>query len=324
MNFKIIIAIIGFLVIGSGIFYYQRNISSKNKEKNNTTLEKTTDFEKNDLQSKTQAKILIWLKQEENNEIISYDLKNDEKKLIFTDTDEDFKIQTIGNYAYLSNELIIYSGDTTGQLRIIKLDENNTTTTVADPISRLQNFALSPDGKSILFQASENLYKMASDGSNKRELVKNKTSISTLGWDKNAENIVFTQNQENQKAKITTLNLESLQENEIYNSDNQILNLDWHPDDRLVFSEGSDGKIQSGKVFVLNRDGGEKKLVLTTKKDFPYTANISPDFTDMAFILKTFADKFDENINGQAAYVQIGDDQINKISNGQIILGWML
>lgn len=328
MKFKIIIAIISVLIVSGGIFYYLRYYQRDTKVSKTMTLEKSSDYTKSANNFQTKKKLLIFQKKDDSNEISSYDLALKERKVIFSDIDSEQKIERIGNYAYFSNEVLIFVGTSTGKLAVVGADGNMAD--ISDNILKPEVMAISPDGQLVAYvlpsvekDGSYNLYQISRKGINKRQLLANTPPINEISYDKNSEKIGILQTLIDKKSQISVLNTNSLQLDKIYTTDNPISTIFYHQNGRIIFSEGSDAKMTAGTIYSIFDNGADKKKILQTKKGFPYSAATSSDFLDTAYVLKEFTDKVDGNLPGEATIVAVGDNMENKIGTGNIILGWL-
>jgi len=331
MDKKIIIitaVIVAVILAGGGAFYYFKIWQNKNKNDNAVVVEKASDFPKN-LENDTNEKIIFFRRTDNGNEILQYDLGQKEERLIFTDRDEQLKINFVGNIALLKNEVIVYFGsDSSGKIAVVNL-KDSAKTIINESFTKPQTLAQSSDGQTVVYSQTNpetnqsTIFQMARDGSNKRLLWESEKSITYLAINQNGDKIAYTTDSKDHHSTIEILDANTLKNNQIYASDNQILSLQYHPDNQIIFTEGLNNQIQTGKVMV-TLDGGSLRKIFETKKDFPWAAKVSNDFLDTAFILVEYKDKFDQALSGEADFIKVGEESINKVGSGNLIIGWQL
>lgn len=328
-NVYIIIAALAALVLIAAAIYYFKYYMSRKTPNQNPVVEKASDFTLAPGAADTKEKVIYFKRTDGGNEIRQYDLAKKEDKLIFSDSSQEIKINLIGGYADLKDEILAYIGtDSSGKLMIISAASGETAI-INQSFAKPTALAISPDGQNIVYsnaQANSTKFaiiEMKRDGTNKRQLFESESTLTALALSRNDGSVAFI-SASGKKTAIDVLDIATLKNNEIYSSNNQILSIQFHQNGKIIFSEGQNGNIQSGRAFVIDADGGSLKKIFATKKDYPASVAVSSDFSVSAFILTTFTDKFEINKQGSADFIKVGDESINKIGDANLIIGWRI
>lgn len=322
----IILIIVALLILLVGVLVYK----DKNRKAKDTTsvFKKSSDFTKADSSQSVGGRIYFTTNKDEISEIVFYDLSQKENKSIFSDKDEDYKLTTLGSYAYLSQEYIaIQKKGNQNQLVIIKLSEMNEKNVLSDNFSPLESLAASPDGQMIFYsnwltqdgKKKYYLYQANRENKNLRQVFVSDDPIKNIVSNKNGSEMAFLQGSE----RVIVLNLDTLKEKEIYHSPGKIYSLTWHENGNLIFSESPNEKFVSGKIMSCDKNGENMKKVLETKNNFPDSPVVSPDFLATAYGLKNFTESYNPDIAGDINYTLIGDEVVNKIGSGLTIIAWV-
>lgn len=324
-NIIIIIIVTALLLLSFFIF---ENKITKTKKSSDTLLKTSSDFTKADLGLTVGGKIYYESNQDGVTKIISYDLSQKENKDIFSDIDDDFKLTTLGNFAYLSQEYIaLQKNGNKNQIVSLKLSDKVEKKIIFDNFSQIESLAVSSDGQTIFYTTAISvddltrhyLYQISRDNHNFRQLYSSDDPISNLSSNKNGDAVVFILNDKN----ILVLNVDSLKQKEIYSSGNQISALMWHENGDLIFTQSNDQKLSSGKILAIDENGNNLKKILETQNDFPDLPIVSPDFLATVYDLKKFPKDYDANLSGEINFSLIGESILNKIGTGQKIIAWI-
>lgn len=326
--------LIAIIIIGGGVWYYLATIKSnrspikvvQKKEEIAQILPVTTD------DKYTKEKIIFASFGENNKEIISYDLISKERKVLFTDADEEQKIKQFGGLAYLSKEILVFVGDgPVGKLEIIKVDGSGKKEIINDSFGKTSVLSISPDGELITYVGFSNaeadygygIYQIGRDGSNRRKLVNFEDEVKNVVWSPDSSQIAYQKNNKNGQKEIGIVDVESGKTESLYTTADPIATLSWNENEQLLITKGKDGKYSTGEVVLINPKNGSAKKIVETEKDMPSYANISADNINIDYIITAFGDNFDNSKAGQIYVSLTGGDNLEKLDSANIILGFL-
>lgn len=325
MTQKIILIIVALIILVTGVFYYKETRTKNSNKDSNLSLNNSTDFSQI---AKTPSGTIFYIEQKDNvKNILAYNLENNQTKTVFTDKDEDYKLDTFGGFSYLSqNFLSFVKKNNSGQLITVNLTDSNKKVLI-DNFTQPESLVISPDGGTIFYSNSVSvngdnqhfLYEMSVSGKNLRQIYSSSVPIVGLSVNKNTDKIAFIQNSNS----IIVLDVNSLAQKEIFRGTN-IYSLSWNENGNLIFNTSKGDKLTSGIIYTCNSTGGNLKKVLETNKDFPDFPKLPSDFSGTVYILKNFSANYDMNTSGDIYFSKIGDNKINKIGSGSYLIGWTL
>lgn len=342
LNKKIIGILIFVIIVAIGaVGYFNRSffnsqdntiLNLQSTPKTSTNTDKTTDtiISTNKNQDTSESIVFAQFK-DGNKEIYKTDFKGQNKKTIYTDTDENLKIKKFGGLAYLSKEILVLIGDDPiGKLEVIKADGSGQKSIINESFGNPSSLAISPDGKIIAFSNFSNVeadygynvYTISRDGQNRRKITGSVEEISSLSWNKDGSKLAFIKTYKDKRTEIDVANLDSSKVGSIYNSSQQILTLHWNPNNKITFSLATN-KLAAGEIWLCSSDGSEMQKLYSSKKDLPVYSNLSSDTLNFNFISVNFGDNFDEYREGQLNSLEISGSSIQKIGNANISLGWL-
>lgn len=334
MNKTIIYIIIGLIVFGAGWFglnYYNKQKKLNNLQKNINTTAKPAELSSKPINN-SNGKLIYQVSDDEGMGIFLYDTQSNAKNLIFNDHDETLKIKKIGGLAYITQEILVWikAEDAIGQLATIKIKDGGKYEVIADNFSQKNALDISPDGKFISYVSFSNaesdygysLYQMSKDGSNKRKIISSESEIKNISYNKEGNKLAYSQNIDD-KFNIFIIGTAGDEASSIYKSTNPIVSISWNENEKIVFTEGLDNRLGKGAILSLDADGKNLSKISETLKDFPYSAQLSNDFNNLAFVLKTYQDNVVENLSGQLVYQKVENKKIDELGEANQIIGWI-
>lgn len=315
MKTKIIPIIIILIIIGAGAYYFDRYYL-KNDTSKVIENAKTTETE-----VKNTNESLVYLAENDGvKEILSNDIGGKDKKVLFTDKNENLKIRTAGGLAYLSREALVFAssdGSQIGKFFIIKLDQSGKKDEI-DNISESNALSISPDGELIAYvifsnveeSYGNNILLINRKGENRREIFRSEDKIASISFSNNGKDIIFIKTNTSGKSVVSKVSIDTTKEKEIYSSANPISSISWSKEGKILLSKG-DGKNEPGEIIEMDSNGGGSRKVLETKNSLVAYPNLSGDGLNIGYLEGDI--KISTNL-GQNIY---------KIGSGILILGWL-
>lgn len=323
-NYKTILYILLIVIVGFSFVFvylkYRDNAKSGTKVNNKGLL--------NNAPSKsTNENLLVYGNNENSGSIRTFNLQDKTFKLIFSDTDESFKINRIGGYANLIHEILIsVTENEIKTLKMVNTDNSEIKNISSIPIS-YSNLSISPDGQNILFISTDEekqslVFQMNVHGSNLRQMYKTKNTITDIAWNNDLNEAYFiAKNQEN-TFSILSINLNNLTTQNIYTTQNIIYSLYFNDNNYIVFNENNGKNVNSGLVAVINLHGNDKKILFETTDYLPDSPVVSSDLNVLGFIKTNYQEKYEEDKSGDTSFMYIGFPDINVLDPGNLILGF--
>lgn len=253
-----LILIVLFLVI-MGIWYFNNAFLGNSANQKNVSPIKVEKVANSELVLTDQKIILA-----SGNGIIELNPKGGSQKTLFTDKDETDKIQKIGGFAPIANELFVVASES-NNLDAIALDGSGKFKELVKSFGIPNDFKPSPDGKLVALTNFSNaerdygftLSGMDRDGSNAHELIKNEQEIGNLVWGGDASKIYYTL-VKNGSTEIGSFDLKTGKQATLYTTDKSIQSLSYSQD-KLYYSQSS-SNAGGSQVFELSATGESKKL----------------------------------------------------------------
>ncbi len=335
---KIILIILGLLVVGSVFWYVDRNfIRTKGTNSNKEAIVPESDSSVTPLPTEntnkdTTESVIFVVNNDNSKEIVKSDVKGS-KKTLFTDADEEFKIQKIGGLAYYTSEVLVLAGNgdaAQNKLEVIKTDGSGKYETLVSSFGNPSSLAISPDGKEIAYVSFSNveadygynIYTMARDGSNRRREFSAQKEIKSLSWNKDSSKIAFIKSEDSNKSTIQVIEVGQEKTNGIFSTDKVILGLIWSESGKISFSLATPGKLSESEFWVISPDGKNPKKILNEGKGAIISAALSSDNLNIAYVLADLKDKIDENAAGVVYSGRSSGKNLEKIQKGNLVIGW--
>jgi Tol biopolymer transport system component len=332
-NKKILSGLLALVIIGAGAYLVDRYVLK------NSTGAITQKPAVDDLNSKVAAtpstadtsdKIVYLQNNNDAKEVVVDSAAGGAAKVLFTDQDEDQKIQVAADIAYLSREVLLFSGnDTSGKLLIVKLDGSGNKEVIND-FSEPLALAVSPDGQKIAYVIFSNVESSYGNnivianrkGENRRVLFNTQDTINDLAFSEDGSELIFAKTNADGKSAISILSLDTPKENVIYQGDSNIPTLAWSKSGQIIFTL-ADAKFTSSSVFLMNESGGNLQKILETKNGVASFPSLSSDLLDISYLAATYQGKFATGVLGDVKVSTAKGQNITKISSGIQVLGWL-
>src|SRR4030042_3479884 len=333
---KIFLIILGLVVVGGVAWYVDRNFM-RTKGTNSTqepavpeSDATVTPLPAENTNKNTSESIVFLVNNENSKEIIKSDVKGS-RKTLFTDEDEEFKIQKIGGLAYYASEVLVLTGKgdpSSNKLEGIKTDGSGKKETIVGSFGDPAAIAISPDGKSIGFVSFSNveedygysIYTMTRDGSNRRKQVTADKEIRGLSWNKDSNKVAFIKLGDSGKSTIQITDVEKEKTNEIFSTDKVILGLTWNESGKISFSVAPAGKLSESQFLVINPDGGNQKKIFETTKGALVSPALSSDNLNLAYALGALKDKIEEDVPADVYIGKSSGKNLDKIQKGNLVI----
>lgn len=318
---KIILIILGLLILLIGAF-----VLLKFKINNTNSVDKTSKSQ--DSSKELSGRIYFVSNNDDSRQINYYDATKKETQTIFSDKNEDYKLEKIGSFSSLANEYFTYMKNSdSGQMVALKLGDKLEKNVLRENFSKPESIAADPLGKTIYYSNAIStdgtgqhfLYEESRGGKNKRLIYQSKFEILNLQVSSDAKKVIFTQ----EENKILSIDLDSLKQDEIYKSGAKIYDLTLSSDGNLIFTEGDAKTLNSGIVFTFKPGSKELKKVLTLKDNMPASPLISLDNQTVVAIQKNFKEKYEATQSGDLVYLRVGSDKNNKIGTAIYNIYWL-
>lgn len=326
---KVFWALLLVVLIGLvGWYAFNLNTQSSTSSINNLGINPSTINDK----GKDTSDKLIYCKHSANfKEIYKVDTNGENKKLIFTDKDESDKIVKFGGLAYLSKEILVLLGtENIGKLALINMDGQKS---VLIESFSANSFSITPDGENIAYVSFSNterdygysLNTMTKNGENRRKIVQTDNEITSVNWNKDSSRIFYVSTTKDNKSEIISLDTETGKLNSIYSSSAPLYFLSNNDSGKITFSISTDN-LNSGEIWKINSEGGEKQRLYYNKNALPAYGVYSSDELSLAFNLTTNNENFSMAKEGELTSAQILKNElinIKNIGNANEILGWL-
>ncbi len=318
----IIIPILIILVVGAW-FFNKKYIQSGNKEKNSTQFDQELTKDQEETVKQTQEYIYYISEKNGNKKIIKNNVLGTEKEEVYSFD----QVSLIGNLSVSSKDVVFFSssGSAPGEVKTINL-KDLTEKTLIKNFSKPQLIAMNPQGNFLTFTSFSNveedygytLYIMANDGSNKKKIYNQDEPILLISWQKDGENIVFIR-QKNKNHEIVKVNIESLEIEEIYSSNEDINSLYWQ-EDKIYFSKYDQNK-KISTIFTIDENGQNEQKTKIIDEALVNDIRVSGDNLNIAF-LSNF-DLSGERKTGQIEILFTEISKLSELENSQNILGFL-
>lgn len=252
-------------------------------------------------------------------EIISTDFKGEQKKILFSDRDEDYKIKMTGGL-YNGEILAVMVKDKIpeAQLATVKIDGSGKKEVLVQSFPLPKNISLSPNNQSFAYTTFSNveenygytLYVSTKKGDTRRELLRSDQEIKFPVWNNNVTKIAFVKVSAGKMA-IEVFDLNANQSEEIYSTKLVINSLNLQ-NNKLVFSE----KGSRSEVFSIDWQGKSKIKLFDTSSN-AYQPFLSNDELNIAFV------PLEPGSAGNKIYTyNLKNTNQPKIFDGLEVLGW--
>jgi hypothetical protein len=322
----IFLVVIGLLAWYINKYYIAAKVSTDGT-KNSSTIPISTPITDN---QETSDNIIYATIKDNVTEINKTDIKAN-KKTLFTDKDEEQKINKIGGYAYLSQEVLVVTGSAPiGKLKVIKTDGTGKSSTLIESFGVPRAITVSPDGKTIAFVTFSNvevdygysIYTISRDGTNRRKIVTKEQEINYIALNKEADKISYVTTDSSGKSEIDTAEIDTGKNNSIYSSSDKILTLTWNQNNLISFTVATDA-LKAGQVWKISPDGSSALKLYESKDSLPIFSAMSTDTLEFSFLLNTYDKNIDTAKEGTLNSIKYSGGNINKITNANMILGWI-
>lgn len=322
------------VVVAVSAWYLSKDSITVNNTVSNNAIEKDEVLIPPSTKSTNEKIIFVSIK-DNVKEIIQSDESGKNKKTIFTDKDEERKINKFGGLAYLSQEVLAVTGEgPVGKLEMIKLDGSGNKSVIIESFSSSSPLSISPDGKTIAYVSFSNAEKdygyslntINREGSNRRSIVKSEKEITSISINKDSSKIAYISTDKDGKSEIFVANIDSGKSNLIYSSSHSIFSLNWNQNDRITFTVAVD-KLKTGEIWAIDSNGSNDEKIYSKNDEFPIYSFISLDFLNMTYLIEKYTDGYNATQEGNIFSADLKNNSLssekNNIGNANLILGWL-
>jgi len=258
-------------------------------------------------QKQEKVKTLLFLKKTNNEQVAELrkiDLDGNNNKLVFTDTDEDFKIRIVGG---LSKDYVLIFGtplnETSGSIWQIKIDGSGAKKMLADGAFSTSSFTFSNEKIAFIsydnIRGTYNIWTMNMDGRFKTKVLESEDMLSDLVFVDNS--LGFVKIDKDGNSILETVNIDGSNPKELIKSKDQIYALSFAAGNfAYIKSPKATGRVSLAEVFIYNLNEKKEKKITNDKESDNYPV-ISKDGTKVAFLKN--GKIWVENVDGTEAKV---------------------
>lgn len=272
---------------------------------------------------------IIFSEKKDNATFVYLKTSTDEKKLVFTDKDEEDKIKFFGGISDQGDILAVLALENqefSGSLELIKTDGSGNRTKILDEFASFQAPRISPDARLIsyiLFSNAEidygfGLYVMNKLGQNKLKIDSDQTTINNIAWSQDSKKFCYIKGN-NPKMQLFIADSEGFEQKKIYliPADKTVLDLSWKSNSILVTLNSLTGTNES-EIIAIDPDTAKIATILKTS-DYIAESEWATNSNDKIFYLS--AKNKEEKNNYQLNIADINGNSSN-LGSAKSIIGW--
>ncbi|MBI2263261.1 hypothetical protein HYU72_01305 [Candidatus Berkelbacteria bacterium] len=267
-----------FLAVGYLFYYFRTDIFSRPAPKTETLTEETLPQVKEEKKEEFTGGLYYFEAGTGGSEIFRLDLLTNEKKLVFTDKDENLKIKQIGGSVTKKKKVLLAVGEEksvfASELYFVSLDGKATKEKLEFSLVSPQPPSVSADGEQILYIVFNNAEKdfgfmlniVDRNGQNKRQLAKSAVTISKPVFQDNGRLVAYVVSQP-EGDELWQVGVEEAVPQKIRGFTNQtVVSLVWSNDGYLVsLGEKISGGVKNTEIYLLGKDGQELSKLTENK-----------------------------------------------------------
>ncbi len=331
---KIIYSIIILVIVVFASVWYV--IGRNQNNENDLNQEEPEQFNQEDIKDLQLEGAIYTAKTSQNETIIhKFNLDTSEEKVVFSDQKEKEKIKSLAgiiNDKYILAQFMVTGQEFIGSLYKVSLDASAKKEEIAQDFASSQPPKASPDGKKIAYTMFSNAefdfgFKLIIaniDNTSMTEIDSDKSNITIYSWDPNSKKICYKKGNDEDSTKLYYADVSSGKISNLAEIKGRVHDLFWGNEDLFVSSIQEKGKsLNQTELFKFSLNN--IKLDQITKNDkFESSVVVSPDLKGISYFSTTFEGEEKTAMkDGEIFISQISGENVKKINDGNIVLGWM-